>query len=140
MSTSKFELQQGGSSSSNLVTETRKPSKVRFLLGILLIIFLVLAIVFIVLYVNEKKDDDGDGGGVGRNSTQGQGGGSQGGHGQLCEDPSCVISAGGRSCAIMFTIAGFLVMGSVYDMENMYVASVYFKGKHIVIHFSNADP
>lgn len=104
MSTSKFELQQGGSSSSNLVTETRKPSKVRFLLGILLILFLVLAIVFIVLYVNEKKDDDGDGGGVGRNSTQGQGG-----HGQLCEDPSCVISAGGRSCAIMFTIAGFLV-------------------------------
>ena len=103
MSTSKFELQQGGSSSSNLVTETRKPSKVRFLLGILLILFLVLAIVFIVLYVNEKKDD-GDGGGVGRNSTQGQGG-----HGQLCEDPSCVISAGGRSCAIMFTIAGFLV-------------------------------
>ena len=80
-------MQLGGTSTSNLVVETRKPSKVKCILGILLFIFFIMAIVFIALYVSEKNNDDNDKARVGRNSSQGTGG-------ESCEDASCVISAG----------------------------------------------
>ena len=48
-------------------------------LFILLFVILVIAIVFIVLYAHEKNDNSVDDGG------------------NVCERPSCVISAGGRA-------------------------------------------
>jgi hypothetical protein len=89
------EMHQGGASTSNLVTETRKPSKVKFILGILLFVVLVVAIVFIALYVSEKNDNgSGNGQTVGGNSSQGTGDKS-------CEDVSCVISAGGTLTVVV---------------------------------------
>ena len=89
MGSSNVEMHLGGTSTSNLVIETREPSKVKYILGIILLIFLVMAIVFIALYVSEKNNDDNDEARVGRNNSQGTGG-------ESCEDASCVISAGGR--------------------------------------------
>ena len=105
MAASRFDLQQG-TSTSNLVTETRHPSRVRLFLGALLLVFVVLTIVFIALYAHEKSDSGNSDGRleIERNETSQQNLTEQN-HTQqnrtqqnssvACEDPSCVISAGG---------------------------------------------
>ena len=67
------------SSSYNIFPQIRQPSRVRMVLFILLFVILVIAIVFVALYAHEKNDNSDDDGG------------------NVCEIPSCVISAGGRA-------------------------------------------
>ena len=47
---------QEGSSTENLISAIRKPSKVRLVLVVLVAFLLTLSILFIVLYVEEKND------------------------------------------------------------------------------------
>ena len=47
----------GSSSTANLISEIRKPSKIRVVVFVLLIVLLVLSIAFIALYVREKTTE-----------------------------------------------------------------------------------
>lgn len=72
-----FDIERGGSSATNLVTDVRKPSKVTAILVVLVILLLVLSFVFIGLYAKEKND-----GSVEEN--------------QYCSTPERVRSAAGK--------------------------------------------
>ena len=78
-------------STSNLVTELRRPSITRItrivprIIVVLLVLFIVLSIAFVALYIHEKNTGDAK-------------------MGNVCYDTSCIITAAGTTVFYAFTI------------------------------------